>query len=145
MRKIVIGPRNRSMKPLMSNQLFRSLVSDLGGGSRSPRFENTDIYEEDGTLHYKLELPGFEKDRVKVHTRKNKLSIEAERREENVASDRNYLARGIKQNTVRRSYPLPKGIDSAQELDAEFDNGILHISAPLPEEEEQETVEVKID
>ncbi|MCF7876362.1 Hsp20/alpha crystallin family protein [Candidatus Bipolaricaulota bacterium] len=148
MRKIAISPRNRSTAPFFGSSLFGKLINDLNTGKTSTgssRFENTDIYEENGTLHYKLELPGFTKEEIKVQTRENKLLIVGELTEENEAEERNYLARRNKRTRVKRSYPLPKGIDSAEELTAEFDNGVLHITTPIPEKEEKETVEVKID
>ncbi len=148
MRRIALTPRRSSTGSLLGNQLFRNLLGDLAKTSNNTgrdRFKNTDIYEEDGSLHYELELPGFDKDEIKVQTKETKLLITGETEREEEDEKRNYLSRRRKRTRVKRSYPLPKGIEDAGDLTAEFENGVLHITSPLPEKDEKETIEVKID
>lgn len=147
MRKMTLCTNNRKSTPLSANSLVGKLLDDIGSSySRTGKkgVRNADIYEQDGRLNYELELPGFNKEEIQVKTKKGKLLITGEKDEEQINEDRNYFARGRSRSDVQRSFPLPKGIESSDDLTAEFSGGVLHISAPLPRKREDKTVEVEI-
>ena len=147
MRKIAIGPRKRSRSPFFGNNLVEDIFKTLENSKekrKMTRSGNTDIYEQDGTLHYEIELPGFDKDEITVQTKEDRLVVTGESEAEDENEDRNYLARGRKTSKITRSYPLPRGIDGADKLSARFKNGVLQISVPLPEKDERK-IEVEID
>jgi HSP20 family protein len=147
MKKIAIRPRKRSRSPFFGNNLVDDIFKTLGtsrGRRKMTRSGNTDIYEQDGTLHYEIELPGYDKDEITVKTQEDRLVVTGESETEDDTEDRNYLARGRKTSKIKRSYPLPRGIDGAETLSARFKNGVLHVSVPLPEEDERK-IEVEID
>ncbi|MFB6290967.1 MAG: Hsp20/alpha crystallin family protein [Candidatus Bipolaricaulia bacterium] len=146
MRRIAFSSRNRSNSPFLVNNLVKDISKTKKRSRRTRKrsqLGNTDIYEQDGTLHYEIELPGFDKEEITVKTRENKLLVIGESGEGSENEDRNYLARGRSQGTVKGSYPLPEGIDSAETLTAKYENGVLNIAVPLPKAEEQ-TIEVEI-
>ncbi|MFP4589207.1 MAG: Hsp20/alpha crystallin family protein [Candidatus Acetothermia bacterium] len=146
MRKISFTPRKGSNKTGL-DRLLHQLLKNPGPNTRArrfSRFDKTDVYKENGDLHYRMELPGFDRESIEVRVEDNGLLISAERRADG-ESERNYLQKGLKDRKVERKYPLPSGIDSADQLTAELNDGILHVQAPLPERDEGETVEVKID
>ncbi|MCF7876611.1 Hsp20/alpha crystallin family protein [Candidatus Bipolaricaulota bacterium] len=146
MRRRVTRSRNRPNSPFLVNNLLKDISRNLRKSKRTRKrsqLGNTDIYEQDGTLHYEIELPGFDKEEITVKTRENKLLVMGESGEGSETEDRNYLARGRSQGTVKGSYPLPEGIDSAETLTAKYENGVLNIAIPLPKAEEQ-TIEVEI-
>jgi len=147
MRKKTVYLNNLRPTPFSAKSLIGNLLNDLDSSStrtRKSQLQNADIYEKDEKLNYELELPGFSKEDIQVKTRDNKLLITGEKDEEKINKNRNYLSRNRAHSKVQRSFPLPEGIESAKELDAEFNNGVLHIVAPLSRKEEQETVEVEI-
>jgi len=147
MKKIAIRPRNRSRNPYFGNNLVKDIFKTLGNSRQtrsSSRTGSTDIYEQDGTLHYEIELPGFDKDEITVQTKEDRLVVTGESEAEDENQERNYLARGRKTSRIKRSYPLPRGIDGAETLSARFKNGVLHVSVPLPKEDERK-IEVEID
>lgn len=146
MRRRVIRSRNRPNSPFLANNLFKDISNNLKKSRQTRKrsqLGNTDIYEQDGALHYEIELPGFSKEEITVKTRENKLLVVGEPGEGSEKEDRNYLARGRSQGTVKGSYPLPKGIEGAETLTAKYENGVLDIAVPLPKAEEQ-TIEVEI-
>ncbi|MBS3787467.1 Hsp20/alpha crystallin family protein [Candidatus Bipolaricaulota bacterium] len=145
MRRRITRSRSRPRSQLLVNNLIKDISRNLGKSthtSKRAQLGNTDIYEQDGSLHYEIELPGFDKKEITVKTRENKLLVIGEP-QESEKDDRNFLARGRSQGTVKGSYPLPKGIDSAENLTAKYENGVLDIAVPLPKAEEQ-TIEVEI-
>ncbi|MFW6111471.1 MAG: Hsp20/alpha crystallin family protein [Candidatus Bipolaricaulota bacterium] len=146
MRKVNLCANNRRSTPLSANRLIGKLLDDLSTSySRTgrKRVRNADIYEQDGKLNYELELPGFSKDEIQVKTKDGNLLITGEKDEGQTNEERNYFARRRSHSDVQRSFPLPEGIESSDDLTAEFSNGILHITAPLSKQEEK-TVEVEI-
>jgi HSP20 family protein len=147
MKKIAIRPRNRSRSPFFANNLVQDIFKTLENNRQprsSSRTGSTDIYEQDGTLHYEIELPGYDKEEITVQTKEDRLVVTGESETEEENENRNYLARGRKSSKIKRSYPLPGGIDDAETLSARFKNGVLHVSVPLPEEDERK-IEVEID
>ncbi|MBS3737327.1 MAG: Hsp20/alpha crystallin family protein [Candidatus Bipolaricaulota bacterium] len=146
MRRRAIRSFNRPNTTFLVNKLIKDISKNQGKNRRTGKgsqLGKTDIYEQDGTLHYEIELPGFDKEEITVKTRENKLLVIGEPEQRSEDEDRNYLARGRRQGTVKGSYPLPKGIDSAEALTARYENGVLDIAVPLPKAEEQ-TIEVEI-
>ncbi len=91
-----------------------------------------EVTERDGKMKVSAELPGISKDDLKVEVSDGSLVIEGERKHEKeekregvYRSERNY-------GHFCRSIPLPEEakIDEAQ---AEFKNGILEVTIPVPE------------
>ena len=147
MRKIPIRPRNRSRSPFFGDNLIKDIFKTLESNRKTnnlSRAGNTDIYEQDGILHYEIELPGYDKDEITVQTKEDRLVVTGESETEDENQDRNYLARGRKTSRIKRSYPLPRGTDGAETLSAKFKNGVLHVSVPLPDADERK-IEVEID
>ena len=146
MRRRVIRSRNRPNSSFLVNNLIKDISKNLEKSrltEKRAQLGNTDIYEQNGTLHYEIELPGFNKEDITVKTRENKLIVLGEPGEGSEKEDRNYLARGRNWGAVKGSYPLPKGVKSAEALTAKYENGVLEITVPLPKAEEQ-TIEVEI-
>lgn len=146
MRRIAFSSRNRPNSSFLVNNLLKDISKNVKNSRRTRKrsqLGNTDIYEQDGTLNYEIELPGFDKEEITVKTKENKLLVIGNPEEENEAENRNYLARGRSQGKIKGSFPLPKGIDSAEALTAKYEDGVLNIAVPLPEAEEQ-TIEVEI-
>src|SRR5579859_8111059 len=104
------------------------LFDDFGliGTGWSPQIE---VCERDGKLHVCADLPGLDKDDVRVEFMENNLTIEGERRSEerderNGWSERSY-------GRFFRSIPLPDGVN-ADTAKASFENGVLDITFDAP-------------
>jgi len=126
-----------------SGSLFDKLFQDTDREFFSTglsRFNNTDIYKKDGEVNYEMELPGINKDDIKVQVRDNKLVVSGEFKKKQKTENRNYIARGRRYGKFQRSFPLPKNINNKDELTAKFVNGILHIQVPLTKESEEKEV-----
>ncbi len=118
----------------------------LGRSNVLSELSNTDIYEQDGELHFELELPGLNKDQIEIRAKDDELvvtgEVEQRREDENV----NYLSRGRRYGRFRRTLPLPEEVEDPENLSARFENGVLEITAQLEEAlEEEEVVDVEIE
>jgi len=149
MRLPSIWSNNRSLRPFESGSLFDKFFQDLENeffNTGLGRLGNTDIYEKNGNLNYEVEMPGLEKRDIKVQTRDDSLVVSGEIKEETETENKNYLSKGRRYGKFQRSFPLPEGIDDPADINAKFENGILHIEVPLKEPiEEKNVVDVEIE
>ncbi|MFB6227168.1 MAG: Hsp20/alpha crystallin family protein [Halobacteriales archaeon] len=79
-----------------------------------------ELYEEDGEFVLSVELPGFDPKEITITWDDGVLNIAAERQDE---------ARG-QRKTYHRRFRFPKNVDD-EEIDAEYDNGILEVRLPV--------------
>lgn len=123
--------------PRLAGDLERSF-GDIAGSGWSPQLE---VYERDGKLHVSADLPGLNKDDVRVEVLNNQLTIEGERQSEQRDEKGGWSERSY--GRFFRSIPLPDGI-SADSASASFDNGVLHITLDAPKREEQRGKQIPI-
>jgi HSP20 family protein len=98
-----------------------------------------DITEEDDAFVAKVELPGVNKDDVKITMQDNVLTIRGEKKgkEENLRRvERHY-------GSFQRSFTLPTSVKS-DKIEAEYKDGILTISMPKAEEAKPKHIDVKV-
>jgi HSP20 family protein len=92
-----------------------------------------DVFERDGALVVRADLPGLSKEDIRVDIENDALVIHGERRQEReVEGSGTYRAERF-HGTFRRVIPLPQGIDP-DAVHASFENGVLEVSLRLPEE-----------
>ncbi len=101
-----------------------------------------DIYESEGKYHIEMDIPGFNKDEIKIECNKGNIVITAEKKDEEKEEDKKYLRRERVYGKYQRSFYLGDIVED--EIEASFDNGILHIVVPkLEEKESKKYIEVK--
>ena len=111
---------------------------------RGNRIENTlmkcDVKDEGDHFELHMDLPGFDKDQVKIQLKEGNLTIEATTATNNdeKAEDGTYLRRERFQGTCTRSFYVGEDIRQ-EDIKARFDNGVLMIS--VPKEPEKPAVE----
>lgn len=101
-----------------------------------------DLVKEKDSFKIVAELPGMEKDKIKISVENNLLTISGERNRqpengnEFVRSERFF-------GSFNRSFTLPETIDKSG-ISADYKNGLLELTLPVKEEEKPKQVEVKI-
>ena len=95
-----------------------------------------DIYEKDGKYHIEMDVPGYNKEDIKIEAQKDSLVITAEKNEEKNEEDKKkrYIHRERRYGKYQRSFYL-EDLDS-ENIDASFNNGVLKITIPKKEEKE---------
>jgi len=101
-----------------------------------------DIVEDKEKLNLLVELPGMEKDEIKVLVEDGILTISGERKMENEEKDKNYIRTERFYGSFSRSFTLPDNLDS-EKISADYKNGILNIS--LARAEKAKPKEIKVD
>ena len=132
--------------PLFFDDPFKVFDRELGslckatdGNSAKMDFYPVDVREDDDHLFIDAELPGFAKDDVHVTLEKGILSIEAERKEEEVKGQKHLSERLY--TKVSRRFRLPVEVDEG-EVEAKLAEGVLHITLNKPAEVKPRKIEV---
>jgi HSP20 family protein len=102
-----------------------------------------DVYEDENEFVLKVELPGINRDDVKVSVNENTLSVSGERRVENEDKRDNYHRIERSYGQFYRSFTLPPNINT-EAIGAQFKDGILRLSLPKKEEAKPKQIEVKV-
>ncbi len=100
-----------------------------------------DIVERDDHHEISIELPGLDRDDVKVSVENSQLTISGETKTEDTKEGEGYRRIERRYGTFSRSFTLPKGVD-AEKIGASFKNGILHLDVPKPVEVMPKQVEI---
>ncbi len=88
-----------------------------------------DMYEEEGNLIIKAELPGVKKEDVDVMVENHTLTIRGEKRSEHEEKQGGYYVSEASYGEFQRSINLPANVDVDQ-IEANLDNGTLTVTVP---------------
>ena len=122
---------------------FRGGRQDDGNSGISYWTPAVDITEMENEYIVKAELPGVNKEDVKITLESNILTIRGEKKqEENIKGD-NYHRTERLYGTFQRSFKLPETLKS-DKIDATFKDGILIVSLPKAEEAKPKQIEIRV-
>jgi HSP20 family protein len=102
-----------------------------------PVFENAafapaiDVFQKDGRLITRIDLPGMKKEDIKVEVEDGYLAISGERKNEIEEKKDTYYRCERNYGTFYRAVPLPDGV-KVDDVKATFADGVLEVSVPLP-------------
>ena len=114
------------------------MADESGPGSWNPA---VDLYEKDDHYMIKAELPGVDKNDIKIDLKDRLLTLSGERTYDNEVKEENYYRRERSYGKFQRAFTLPADVDS-DKIKAEFKDGVLQIEVPKPEEKKAKQVTV---
>lgn len=116
-------------------------LREQGEESWMPRL---DVFNRNGDLVVKADLPGMSKKDIDVSVENGNLVVKGERKHESEVKEENYYRceRGF--GSFYRRLPLPEGVDPAK-VKAHFADGVLEVDVPLPEVKEAGAQKVPVD
>ena len=92
-----------------------------------------DIYETEGEIIVKAELPGVDRKDISLHIENNVLTVKGERRFEKETKEENYHRIERAYGGFSRSFSIPAIVDE-EKIRAEYKDGILKIALPKKEQ-----------
>jgi len=124
------------------NSLFDSLSEpdDNTVISYAPR---VNIVDSEDKYQVTAELPGLEREDVKVELNNNLLTISGEKKDVQEQQDRNIYLCERSYGTFRRTFQLPSQVDAGK-ISAGFQNGVLTVDLPKLEEAKPKQIEIKV-
>jgi HSP20 family protein len=127
------------------NRLFNTVFdapSPANSGSTLRRWMPAmDLVETDDHFVLRADLPGMSQDDVKIEFEDGTLTVSGERKAEHESKNEGYYRVERAFGAFSRSLTLPQGIDP-EAVSANFENGVLEIRVPKPEERKPRRIEI---
>ncbi|HLA76089.1 MAG TPA: Hsp20/alpha crystallin family protein [Vicinamibacteria bacterium] len=111
----------------------------LGGAWAPP----VDIYEHEGNIVLKAELPGVDPKDVDVRLENNVLTLRGERKFGGEVTRENYHRVERSYGNFSRSFTLPSVVDQ-QHIKADFKDGVLQVTLPKREEAKPKQIQIAV-
>ena len=113
---------------------FNSLVNDFFSDvmDMADMGFKTDIKEDDSNYFIEAELPGLSKEDINLELNENHLIISATNEEERKEEKENYIRRERRTGSYQRAFQIDNVKED--EIEAEYEDGILKIQLPKKEE-----------
>jgi len=126
---------------LMRFDPFQELTRQaMTGTRRQPASMPMDAYRQGDRVHIYLDVPGVTREDLDVIVEKNALTVTANRAWE-PSEDMQVLAGERTQGQYSRTLQLGDNLDT-EELDADYEDGVLHLTIPVADKAKPRKVEV---
>ena len=136
--------RNRPLSPVFPSILDDFFVDDIFPFRRSNErvLPPTNIEETDKEFKLEMAIPGLNKDDINVEVDDNRLFVSTEAEESKEETEKNYTRKEYSYNSFERSFTLPD--NATGDVDAKYEDGVLHITLPKKKVEMVKTKKVKV-
>jgi len=88
-----------------------------------------DVAEIGNTYVLTFDLPGVQRDQIKVEANEDQITVRAERKEEQANGSRTKHLAEVYYGAYARTFTLPGPVDE-KKVDAKFENGVLTVTIP---------------
>jgi HSP20 family protein len=131
--------------PSLIDELFND--SFFGWRDReitSRQWPRVDIVEEDNAFTLRADVPGVDKNNIKVSVENGLLTISGEKKEERENKKGNYAYFERSYGSFSRSFNLPDHVDE-KNIAAKYHDGVLELTLKKTEEAKAKAIEVKVE
>ncbi len=134
------GNLNNSFPSIFDDFLNRDLFdwSNSNYSTSGTTLPAVNVKETPENFIVEMAAPGMKKEDFKVELNNNLLTISSEQKQENEQqeSDR-YTRREFSYQSFQRSFQLSRDAVDAENIQAKYENGVLHLTIPKREEVKQ--------
>jgi HSP20 family protein len=102
-----------------------------------------DIYEQEGNIVLKAELPGVDPKDVDVRVENNVLTLRGERKVDSDVKKEGFHRVERAYGTFGRSFTLPTVVDT-EKIKAEYKDGVLRVTLPKREEAKAKQISISV-
>jgi len=96
------------------------------------------VKETADTFEVEVAAPGMQKEDFRIELDGNQLTISSERQnQKEVTEGERYTRREFSYQSFQRSFTLPKNVVDVDQINARYENGVLHLVVPKREEAKQ--------
>lgn len=131
--------------PRRNFDLFDEFFDDNFFNKKEKNLMKTDIKEKKDRYTIEMDLPGFEKENIKLELNNGYLTISGKQENKIDEEEEKYVHKERFYGECTRSFFVGDNIKE-EDIDAEFKNGILKIDIPKKEEQKEipETKQIEI-
>jgi HSP20 family protein len=125
----------------LRDRLDRAYGEMVSGEDRiwAPRI---DLVRERDRIVVHAELPGIKPEEAEISVEGDVLTISGRHEQTEEEKEKHFVRRERRYGSFSRSIPLPHGVDPDQ-IEAEYRDGVLEVSIPVPAEKEAKKVQIK--
>lgn len=142
-----VRPRKTIHKPVlhsffndfMNDDFFNRSLSSVIGNDTSLNFPSVNVVEYENQFKLELAAPGLKKEDFNIEIEEDQIKISAEVKNEEEETTGNYRRREFNYTSFKRTFRIPENID-LEEINANYEQGVLSISLPTKEENTAEKV-----
>ena len=102
-----------------------------------------DIYEVEGALVLKAELPDMRREDIDISVENSTLTIRGERKLDHEINQESFHRIERAYGSFVRSFSLPNTVD-ASKIAAEYKNGVLSVKLPVREDAKPRTIGIEV-
>lgn len=131
------------------DRMFNQMLQDFWGTSTPSEgvagrawLPAVDVREKNDALMFSVELPGLTKENIDITLENNILTIAGERKFEKETQGEEYHRLERSYGHFSRSFTLPSSVRT-DKVDANFENGVLHISLPKQENAKPKKISIR--
>lgn len=128
-----------SLDRFFDSPFFRSFDDSTASQGWNPAVE---VFESEGALNFCVEVPGLDKDDLKIDVQNGHLTISGEKKVES-EDGKEYFRKERFYGKFTRTFRLADSVDT-ENVKANLTNGVLRISIPRKEEAKPKQIEVKV-
>ena len=132
----------RSMRELTDRMLDRYFEAPFSDWETSSWGLALDVAEDEDEFVVKASVPGIKPEDLDITVTKNTLTIKGEVRQEEEKEEERYHLRERRYGRFARSITLPTSVN-ADEIEADYEKGVLTLHLPKTEEVKPKRIEVK--
>jgi HSP20 family protein len=126
------------------DRAIRSLQREAhvpAGWSATLNAPSCDVKEADGHYLVAMDIPGMNKDDIKIELADNRLSVSGERKEEKEEKKKGTFRSERFYGSFERTFTLPEGVKS-ENIATEYKDGVLRIAIPKTEASKPKQIKV---
>ena len=107
---------------------------EMSGEASENWWPAVEVLKRNGDIVVRADLPGVNKDDVKVEVTNGDIVIQGERKRQSEETGEGFYRSERSYGSFYRCIPLPDGA-KADQARAQFNNGVLEVSVPVPQTE----------
>jgi HSP20 family protein len=131
-----------AMGRLLEESFVRPPALASGAASTTPLLTlPLNVYDNGNELVVNADLPGFRPEDVNISVDGDRLTIQAKSNESHEDKGKNYIVHETRYGSYTRTITLPTLV-KADNAQATFENGVLHLS--LPKSEQRRPLQIKV-
>lgn len=125
------------------DRLFKSLFGEIPEEREGFWAPVMDIEEDNDNVMVRAEIPGMNKEDIKVSVRNNVLTISGERKQEKEMKTKTYHRVERSYGKFSRTITLPSEVET-DKIKASYKDGVLMVTLPKPESKKPKQIDVEI-
>jgi HSP20 family protein len=124
------------------DNLFNRFLGEPWGAMEEIAMPRTDVAETDKEVKISMELPGIDPREVEISVAGGMLTVRGEKKQERQKERRDYHYVERQFGSFQRSFQLPSSVDP-DKVDAQYKNGVLHITLEKQPQAQAKRIPVK--